>query len=93
MFLHVYYILLNCAWMLVPRAILGAVGAFWALVLEPFSTHLAPEILKKAIGKPIVLAFCYSLLDFASMLVPRAILGAVVAFWALFLEPLSTQLA
>ena len=47
MCLHVYYILLHCAWILVPKAILGAGGAFWALVLEPFSTHLAPEILKK----------------------------------------------
>ena len=41
----------------------------------------------------MVLAFCYSLLDFASMLVPKAILGAVGAFWALVLEPFSTQLA
>jgi len=41
----------------------------------------------------MILAFCSMLLHFASMPVPRALLGAGVAFLALFVEPLSTQLA
>ena len=41
----------------------------------------------------MVLTFCSMLIHFASMPVPRALLGAGVALRALFVEPLSTQLA
>ena len=72
-----------------PRRWRGFSGSLFGAVVKP----TRPKNHQKTKGKSLFLAFCSMLLHFASMLVPRAILWAGVAFWALFLEPLSTQLA
>ena len=71
----------------VPRALLGAGVAFRALFAEPLSTQSAPKIIKTTYRKSMCLAFCSMLLNVLSKLVPRTILEAVVACWALFFEP------
>ena len=81
---------------MLPKALLKAGVAFRALFVEPLSTQLFTKIIEnhpKTLVKSMVLAFSYMLLHFASMHVPNALLGALVAFRALFVEPLSTQLA
>ena len=71
--------LLHVASMHGPRAILDAGVAFRALFVEPLSTQLAPNH-QKTLIKSMCLAFGSMLLHFASMPVPRALLGALVAF-------------
>ena len=72
----------------------------WSGSVWPGLAWIGPELLGPPLGPPPTITFtkqnqcfhyfarfCSLLLHFASMLVPRAILVAVVACWALFLEP------
>ena len=72
-----------------PRRWRGFSGSLFGAVVNP----TRPTNHQKANGKSMFLDCCSMLLHVASMLVPRAILDAGVAFRALFLEPLSAQLA
>ncbi len=88
----VCFILLNFASMLLPRALLGAGWAFRAPFLEQLSCKLTQKTIKHLL-EINDFAVCFMLLHFASMLLPRALLGAGWAFWVLFLEQLSCNSA
>ena len=66
-----------------PRGSRGFSGSLCGALVSP----TRPKNHQTTLIKSMILAFCSMLLHFLSMLVPRAILGAVVACWALFLEP------
>ena len=84
MFLTFCSILLHFASMPVPRALLGALVAFWGSLLGAVVNPTRPKNHQKTYINFMSLAFCSMLLHFASKPLPRALLGAGVAFRALY---------